>query len=55
MILLIHPRSDHVGMPGLAEALREAGANVEQHFMTGDYSTLLDALVADVVPIVVKV
>ncbi|MFZ5483964.1 MAG: hypothetical protein ACOZB0_07015 [Pseudomonadota bacterium] len=53
-VLLIHPRADKTGLPGLAEALRDQGAAVEQHFMTGDYSALLDALAGDVLPIVIK-
>jgi hypothetical protein len=53
-VLLIHPRADRAALPELAEALRRAGAEVEQHFMTGDYSGLLDALAGDVLPVVVK-
>lgn len=53
-VVLIHPRADKTAMPGLAEALREAGAEVEQHFLSGDYKALLDALDGDVLPVVVK-
>lgn len=53
-VLLIHPRPDRAELPDLAAALRRAGAEVEQHFMAGDYSTLLDALAGDVLPVVVK-
>lgn len=53
-VLLIHPRPDKTGLPGLAEALRDQGAEVEQHFMTADYSALLDALAGEVLPIVIK-
>lgn len=53
-VLLIHPRADKTGLPGLAEALRASGAEVEQHFMTGDYAALLDALAGEVLPVVVK-
>lgn len=53
-VLLIHPRPDRPALPELAEALRRAGAEVEQHFLTGDYSALLNALEGDVLPVVVK-
>lgn len=53
-ILLIHPQGEPIGLPGLAEALIRAGADVEEHFMTADFSTLLDALEGEVLPIVVK-
>ncbi len=53
-VILIHPRPDRAALPELAEALRRAGAEVQQFFMTDDYSTLLDALEGDVLPVVVK-
>jgi hypothetical protein len=53
-VLLIHPHADKAGMPELAEALRRAGAEVEQHFLSDDCSALLDALEGDVLPVVVK-
>lgn len=53
-ILLIHPVPDRPGLPGLAEALSRAGADVTQFFLTDDYAPLLDALEGDVLPVVVK-
>ncbi len=53
-IVLIHPNADDPGLPALAEALRRRGAEVEQHFLTGNYSRVLDALLGDVLPVVVK-
>lgn len=53
-IVLIHPRADRADLPGLADALRRAGAEVEQYFTTGNYATLLDALAGDAIPVVVK-
>lgn len=53
-VVLIHPRADDPGLPELAEALRRQGAEVEQHFLTGDFSRVLDALAGDVLPVVVK-
>jgi len=53
-VVLIHPRPDGPSMAGLAEALRDRGAIVEQHFLTGDYTQVLDALAGDTLPVVVK-
>lgn len=52
-VLLIHPHADRA-LPELAGALCRAGAEVEEHFMAGDYSALLDKLEGDVLPVVVK-
>jgi hypothetical protein len=59
-VVLIHPDSDRhsgaqqTGMPELAHALRRAGAEVAECFMTDDLAILLDALAADALPVVVK-
>lgn len=53
-IILIHPDARSPALPGLADALRAEGAEVEQHFLTGDYTALLDALSGDALPVVVK-
>ena len=53
-VLLIHPRADQAALPELAGALRRAGAEVDEHFIKGDYSALLDKLEGDVLPVVVK-
>ena len=53
-VLLIHPRADQAGLPGLADALRRAGAEVELHFLADDCTALLDALEGDALPVVVK-
>ncbi len=51
-ILLINPASA-TAMPGLAEALRAAGAEVQEMHL-GDYGALLDALEQDWMPVVLK-
>ena len=48
-VLLINPTA----MPGLAEALRAAGAQVRE-MNTDDYGALLDALEQDWMPVVLK-
>lgn len=53
-ILLIHARADRASFPELADALRKAGAEVEQHLLTDNYDALLDALQGDVLPVVLK-
>ncbi|MDO9226060.1 MAG: hypothetical protein Q8M09_17570 [Pseudomonadota bacterium] len=53
-IVLIHTSPEQTGMPGLAEALSRAGADVTQFVMTGDYAALLDVLEDDVLPVVIK-
>jgi len=53
-VVLIHPFADRACLPDLAEALRRRGAEVQQVFLSDDYSVLLDALENDVVPVVVK-
>jgi hypothetical protein len=53
-VLLIHPVPGRACLPELADALRRAGAEAEDFFVTGDYSALLDALQDDVLPVVVK-
>lgn len=53
-IVLIHTSPEHTGLPGLAEALGRAGADVETFVMAGDYAALLDVLEGDVLPVVVK-
>lgn len=53
-IVLIHTTPDQPGLPGLAEALGRAGADVEEFVMTGDYAALLDAIEGDVLPLVIK-
>jgi len=53
-IVLIHPDANRQGLPGLAEALSRAGAEVDQYFFSGDYESFLDVLMGDVLPVVVK-
>ena len=51
-VLLIDPAAAPA-MPGLAEALRAAGAQVRE-MNTDDYGALLDALEQDWMPVVLK-
>ncbi|MDT3705515.1 MAG: hypothetical protein ROZ09_01730 [Thiobacillus sp.] len=51
-VLLINPHAAPV-MPGLAEALRAAGAEVREMNMD-DYGALLDALAQGFMPVVLK-
>ena len=51
-VLLINPTA-MPAMPGLAEALRAAGAQVRE-MNTDDYGALLDALEQDWMPVVLK-
>jgi DNA-binding transcriptional MocR family regulator len=51
-VLLINPAAVPT-MPGLAEALRAAGAEVRE-MNTDDYGVLLDALEQDWMPVVLK-
>ena len=51
-ILLINPASEPA-MPGLAEALRNAGAEVREVNLN-DYSAVLDVLAQDWMPVVLK-
>jgi len=51
-VLLINPAAAPA-MPGLAEALRAAGAQVREMNMD-DYGALLDALQQDWMPVVLK-
>ncbi len=53
-VVLIHPRVDDPGMPELTEALRRRGAEVEQLFLAGNFSQVLDAIEGDVLPVIVK-
>lgn len=53
-IVLIHTSPEQAGLPGLAEALGRAGAEVTEFVMTGDYAALLDVLEGDVLPVVIK-
>jgi len=53
-IVLIHASPDQAGLPGLADALNRAGADVTKFVMTEDYAALLDVLEGDVLPVVVK-
>jgi hypothetical protein len=53
-IVLIHTSPEQAGLPGLAEALSHAGADVSEFVMTGDYDALLDVLEGDVLPVVIK-
>ncbi len=52
-VILINPATVPV-MPGLAEALRAAGAQVREMNLD-DYGALLDALEQDWMPVVLKV
>lgn len=51
-VLLINPAAAPA-MPGLADALRAAGAQVRE-MNTEDYGALLDALEQDWMPVVLK-
>ncbi|HUX32027.1 MAG TPA: hypothetical protein VMV78_15590 [Thiobacillus sp.] len=51
-VLLVNPAAVPA-MPGLAEALRAAGAQVRE-MNTDDYGALLDALEQDWMPVVLK-
>lgn len=51
-VLLVNPAAAPA-MPGLAEALRAAGAQVREMNMN-DYGALLDALQQDWMPVVLK-
>lgn len=51
-VLLINPEVEPA-MPGLAEALRAAGAEVREMNMD-DYGALLDALAQGFMPVVLK-
>lgn len=51
-VLLINPTATPA-MPGLAEALRAAGAQVRE-MNTDNYGALLDALEQDWMPVVLK-
>jgi hypothetical protein len=53
-VLLIHPIQGRTCLPELTEALRRTGVELQQIFMTDDYSALLDALEGNVLPVVVK-
>jgi hypothetical protein len=53
-VVLIHPGPERACMPELADALRRAGAEVEQYSMTDDLGRMLDALQGDALPVVVK-
>jgi len=52
-VLLIRPEGV-AGVAGLGEALREAGAEVRELDLSGDYGPLLDALEQGFVPVVLK-
>lgn len=52
-ILLIEPRTDAACMPGLAAALRAAGAEVLEIGLE-NYSQVLDALELGYLPVVLK-
>jgi len=53
-VLLIDPLAGAAHMPGLAEALREAGAEVREIRLAHDYGAVLDALEQDFLPVVLK-
>lgn len=52
-VLLIRP-GGVAGVAGLGEALREAGAEVREIDLSGEYGPLLDALEQGFVPVVLK-
>jgi hypothetical protein len=52
-VVLIDPLAGVACMPGLAEALRAAGAQVREMNLD-DYGALLDALEQDWMPVVLK-
>jgi hypothetical protein len=54
-VVLIDPLAGAARMPGLAEALRAAGAEVREISLGGDYGAVLDALEQDFLPVVLKV
>jgi hypothetical protein len=53
-VLLIDPLAGAASMPGLAAALREAGAEVREISLGHDYDAVLDALEQDFLPVVLK-
>jgi hypothetical protein len=53
-VLLIDPLAGAACMPGLAAALREAGAEVREMTLAQDYGAVLDALEQDFLPVVLK-
>lgn len=53
-ILLLDPLAGAAHLPGLAEALREAGAEVREIRLTHDYGAVLDALEQEFIPVVLK-
>lgn len=53
-IVLVYPDALTRQAHPLADALRQAGAEVEQHFLGNDYGDLLDVLATDAIPVVLK-
>lgn len=53
-IILIDPLAGAARMPGLAAALRDAGAEVRELDLAEGYGAVLDALEQDFLPVVLK-
>lgn len=53
-VVLIDPLAGAARLPGLAEALRAAGAEVREMSLGGDFDGVLNALEQDFLPVVLK-